>query len=180
VASLLATTSFLYFACCKPISLLATTSSHMSHPHFTLSLTTAMHLAAPTLLVPPLTRHSSGLHAEGTIFQCPSRTLLPWPPPAGQPSVFGRNLQSRPVRGADTREECHWSHACSLHANVRGIQWHSRVYISDGKRAPCIKQPFACQAGLRPSVSNFSAVAQSAQVPLVFGRQSQRHVMVRK
>jgi hypothetical protein len=29
------------------------------------------------------------------------------------PSVFGRNLKRQPVRGVDTREECHWPHACS-------------------------------------------------------------------
>jgi len=28
------------------------------------------------------------------------------------PSVFGRNLQCQPVRKVNTREECHWSHAC--------------------------------------------------------------------
>jgi hypothetical protein len=28
------------------------------------------------------------------------------------PSVFGRNLQCQPVRGVNTREECHWPHAC--------------------------------------------------------------------
>jgi hypothetical protein len=29
------------------------------------------------------------------------------------PAVFGRNLQCKPViRGVNTREECHWSHAC--------------------------------------------------------------------
>jgi hypothetical protein len=27
-------------------------------------------------------------------------------------SVFGRNLQCKPVRGVNSREECHWSHAC--------------------------------------------------------------------
>jgi hypothetical protein len=27
------------------------------------------------------------------------------------PSVFGRNLQCQSVREANTREECHWSHA---------------------------------------------------------------------
>jgi hypothetical protein len=43
------------------------------------------------------------------------------------PSVFGRNLQCKPVRGVNFREECHWSHACSLQANMRGIQWHPRV-----------------------------------------------------
>jgi hypothetical protein len=41
------------------------------------------------------------------------------------PLVFGRNLQCKPVRGVNFREECHWSHACSLQA--RGIQWHPRV-----------------------------------------------------
>jgi hypothetical protein len=43
------------------------------------------------------------------------------------PFVFGRNLQRQPVRGVNFREECHWSHACSLQANMRGIQWHPRV-----------------------------------------------------
>jgi hypothetical protein len=47
--------------------------------------------------------------------------------PAGLPSVFGRNLQCQQVRGVDFREECHWAHACSLQANMRGIQWHPRV-----------------------------------------------------
>jgi hypothetical protein len=44
--------------------------------------------------------------------------------PRSVPSVFGRNLQCQPVRRVNTREECHWSHACSLQANIRGIQWH--------------------------------------------------------
>jgi hypothetical protein len=43
------------------------------------------------------------------------------------PSVFGRNLQCQPVKRVNTREKCHWSHACSLQANMRGIQWHPRV-----------------------------------------------------
>jgi hypothetical protein len=51
------------------------------------------------------------------------------------PSVFGRKLQCELVRGVNFREECHWSHACSLQrmyacslqANMRGIQWHPRV-----------------------------------------------------
>jgi hypothetical protein len=43
------------------------------------------------------------------------------------PPVFGRKLQCQPVRGVNFREECHWSHACSLQANMRGIQWHPRV-----------------------------------------------------
>jgi hypothetical protein len=28
---------------------------------------------------------------------------------------------------ANFREECHWSHACLLQANIPGIQWHPRV-----------------------------------------------------
>jgi hypothetical protein len=43
------------------------------------------------------------------------------------PSVFGRNIQREPVRAVDTREEYHWSHACSLQANMHGNQWHPRV-----------------------------------------------------
>jgi hypothetical protein len=33
---------------------------------------------------------------------------------ADTPSVFGRNLQGELLRKVDTREEWHWSHACSL------------------------------------------------------------------
>jgi hypothetical protein len=40
------------------------------------------------------------------------------------------------VRAVDSREECHWSHACSLHANMRGIQWHPRAQNPVEKRAP--------------------------------------------
>jgi hypothetical protein len=39
------------------------------------------------------------------------RATLPLPFPT-VPSVFGRNLQCGPVRGANAREECRWSHAC--------------------------------------------------------------------
>jgi hypothetical protein len=45
------------------------------------------------------------------------------------PSAVGRNLQSQPARGANTREEHHWPHACLLHASRRGNQWHPRVSI---------------------------------------------------
>jgi hypothetical protein len=41
--------------------------------------------------------------------------------------VFGRNSQCELVRKVDFREECHWSHVCSLQASRRGIQWHPRV-----------------------------------------------------
>ena len=44
-------------------------------------------------------------------------------------SVFGGNLQCEPVRKVDTREECHWSHACPLQASRRGNQWHPRVQL---------------------------------------------------
>jgi hypothetical protein len=33
-------------------------------------------------------------------------------PPPAPPLVFGQNLQGQPVRGVNTQEECHWSHAC--------------------------------------------------------------------
>jgi hypothetical protein len=36
----------------------------------------------------------------------------------------------------DSREECRWSHACSLQANMRGIQWHPRVQNPVRKFAP--------------------------------------------
>jgi hypothetical protein len=42
-------------------------------------------------------------------------------------TVFGRNLQRQPVRKVNTREECHWSHACSLLASRRRNQWHPRA-----------------------------------------------------
>jgi hypothetical protein len=41
------------------------------------------------------------------------------------------------------REECHWSHACSLEANMRGIQWHPRVQNPVRKRAPHLLVPLA-------------------------------------
>jgi hypothetical protein len=46
---------------------------------------------------------------------------------AGGPSVLGRNLQCELVRKVDTRDEYHWSHACSLQASRHGNQWHPRV-----------------------------------------------------
>ena len=37
----------------------------------------------------------------------------------------------------DTREECHWSHACkSFKHSKRGNQWHPRVQISAKNRTP--------------------------------------------
>jgi hypothetical protein len=36
-----------------------------------------------------------------------------WVVVIGSPSVFGRNLQCELVRKGNTREECHWSHACA-------------------------------------------------------------------
>jgi hypothetical protein len=47
--------------------------------------------------------------------------------PGVLPAVFERNLQCELVRKMDTRDECHWAHACSLQANMRVIQWHPRV-----------------------------------------------------
>jgi hypothetical protein len=39
------------------------------------------------------------------------------------PSVFERNLQCQPVRAVDTREECHWSHACkSFNRRSKGVK----------------------------------------------------------
>jgi hypothetical protein len=53
------------------------------------------------------------------------------------PSVFRRNLQCQPVGGVDTREECYWSHACSLQAEqMCGNQWNPRVQKPVEKRAP--------------------------------------------
>jgi hypothetical protein len=37
-------------------------------------------------------------------------------------------------KSVDSRETCHWSHACSLEANMRGIQWHPRVQNPVEKR----------------------------------------------
>jgi hypothetical protein len=36
---------------------------------------------------------------------------IKWSVDPDSPSVFGRNLQCKPVRGVNFREECHWSHA---------------------------------------------------------------------
>jgi hypothetical protein len=33
--------------------------------------------------------------------------------------VFGRKLQYQPVRGVNTREECHWSHAWLLQGGAK-------------------------------------------------------------
>jgi hypothetical protein len=38
------------------------------------------------------------------------------------PAVFGRNSQCQPVRGVDTREECHWSHAWQSSKRSKGMQ----------------------------------------------------------
>jgi hypothetical protein len=58
------------------------------------------------------------------------------------PSVFGRNLQCQPVRGVNFRDECHWSHACSLQASRRGIQSNSilecKFLPKKAHRAPII------------------------------------------
>jgi hypothetical protein len=35
------------------------------------------------------------------------KPIAPW---VLVPTVFGRNLQCKPVRGVNLREECHWSH----------------------------------------------------------------------
>jgi hypothetical protein len=66
-------------------------------------------------------------HVRVTAPAQPQRPLPPQAPHADRPSVFGPNLQCKPVRGVNFREECHWSHACPLQANMRGIQWHPRV-----------------------------------------------------
>jgi hypothetical protein len=80
--------------------------------------------------------HAIRSHTCWTLTPIPSEiqiTLLEHNPmtstPSTVPSVFERNLQCQPVRGVDTREECHWSHACSIQANMRGVQWHPRVQI---------------------------------------------------
>jgi hypothetical protein len=59
------------------------------------------------------------------------------------PFVFGRNLQCELVRGVNTREECHWSHAWQRFKRSNGVKLNGtpRVQISVGKRAPCLPQP---------------------------------------
>jgi hypothetical protein len=66
----------------------------------------------------------------------PPRTRAPYPSKATFPfvpsfafsvwtGVYGAN-RCQPVRGANSGEECHWSHACSLQAEQRReSQWHS-------------------------------------------------------
>jgi hypothetical protein len=54
------------------------------------------------------------------------------------PSVFGRNLQCEPVRNVDTREECHWSHACSSFKRAGvGTNGILECKFLSKKRAPC-------------------------------------------
>jgi hypothetical protein len=67
-----------------------------------------------------------------------------------RPSVFGRNSQCELVRKVNFREDCHWSHVCSLQASRRGIQWHPRVQISAEKRAP-YPQVFPQRSSALPS-----------------------------
>jgi hypothetical protein len=43
------------------------------------------------------------------------------------PSVFGRNLQCKPIRGVNTRKEWHWSHACSSFKRACVGTKHPRV-----------------------------------------------------
>jgi hypothetical protein len=50
------------------------------------------------------------------------------PRPAAVPSVFGRNLQYELLRKEDARDECYWSHTCSLQAEQkRGNQCQSLI-----------------------------------------------------
>ena len=63
-----------------------------------------------TVPIYPNIRHVQNHPKECHRYQCkPFRH-----DPRSVPSVFGRNLQCQPVRRVNTREECHWSHACSL------------------------------------------------------------------
>jgi len=57
---------------------------------------------------------------------------------AGYTSTFSvsKFFMTTMVRAVDSREECLLSHACSLEANMRGIQWHPRVQNHVRKRAP--------------------------------------------
>jgi hypothetical protein len=44
------------------------------------------------------------------------------PPTWFVPLAFGRNLQCQPVRGVNTREECHWSHAWQRFKRSKGVK----------------------------------------------------------
>jgi hypothetical protein len=73
--------------------------------------------AFPSVNVSVAERVGHNLHTDFACFRCVDGNIfahkrLLW----CVPSVFGRNLQCEVVRRVDTREECHWSHACSLQA----------------------------------------------------------------
>ena len=38
------------------------------------------------------------------------------------PLLFGRNVQCQPVRGANTREDCHWSHMWQSFKRSKGVK----------------------------------------------------------
>jgi hypothetical protein len=61
--------------------------------------------------------------------------------PVGAPSAFGRNLQCQPVRGVNTREEWHWSHAWQRFKRSKGVKlngttpWEGKFLSKTAHRA---------------------------------------------
>jgi hypothetical protein len=45
--------------------------------------------------------------------------------------IFGRNLQCQPVKGVNTREECHWSHAWQRFKRSKGVKLSMAPSIVD-------------------------------------------------
>jgi hypothetical protein len=73
--------------------------------------------AAPGTGIPP--------NPTPVITPCPPCTGIPFtdiPCPLCAPAMFGRNLQCRLVRGVDTREEWHWSHAWQRFKRCKGVK----------------------------------------------------------
>ncbi len=59
------------------------------------------------------------------------------------PLVFGRNLQCEPVRGVDTREECHWSHAWQRFKRSKGVKLNGILeckFMSKTRTAPSLQR----------------------------------------
>jgi hypothetical protein len=55
-----------------------------------------------------------------------------------RPSVFGRKLQCQPVR-VNTREECHWSHACTSFKRSKGVGTNGTIeckFLSETRTGP--------------------------------------------
>jgi hypothetical protein len=73
----------------------------------------------------------------------PAPSSLATSPAAQYPFSNSTQFIMATVRAAvDSREKCHWSHACSLQANMRVVQWHPRVQNPVEKRTLYLRLAF--------------------------------------